>query len=79
MLDVDDDRAPLRVIWEVTRGCALWCRHCRAATPATSRRLTRGRMAPMQAAGLDQVALSTDAPTRAAHAGFRRVSTACTG
>lgn len=29
--DVDFDRAPLLVIWEVTRACALACRHCRAA------------------------------------------------
>ena len=29
--DVDYDRAPLLVIWEVTRACALACRHCRAA------------------------------------------------
>lgn len=132
MFDVDYDRAPLLVIWEVTRGCALSCRHCRAATwdftdpdeltldegkrmlddiaamgtpvvvftggdplrrddlealiahahklrlrtgaiPATSERLTRARMASMAAAGLDQVALSLDAPTREAHDGFRRV------
>ncbi len=29
--DVDYDRAPLLLIWEVTRACALACRHCRAA------------------------------------------------
>lgn len=29
--EVDYDRAPLLVIWEVTRACALACRHCRAA------------------------------------------------
>jgi radical SAM protein len=29
--DLDYDRAPLLVIWEVTRACALACRHCRAA------------------------------------------------
>jgi len=27
---VDFDRAPLLVIWEATRACALACRHCRA-------------------------------------------------
>lgn len=26
----DFQRAPLIVIWEVTRACALACRHCRA-------------------------------------------------
>jgi AdoMet-dependent heme synthase len=132
MFDVDYDRAPLLVIWEVTRGCALSCRHCRAATwdftdpdeltldegrrllddvaamgtpvvvftggdplrrddlealiaharslglrtgaiPATSARLTRERLASLKEAGLDQLALSIDAPTRAEHDGFRRV------
>lgn len=29
--DIDYDRAPLLTIWEVTRACALACRHCRAA------------------------------------------------
>lgn len=29
--EIDFDRAPLLVIWEVTRACALACRHCRAA------------------------------------------------
>lgn len=29
--DVDFDRAPLLLIWEVTRACALACRHCRAS------------------------------------------------
>ncbi|HMP75860.1 MAG TPA: radical SAM protein [Kiritimatiellia bacterium] len=29
--DVDFERAPLLVIWEVTRSCALACRHCRAS------------------------------------------------
>lgn len=28
---VDFDQAPLLVIWEVTRACALACRHCRAS------------------------------------------------
>lgn len=28
--DVDYKRAPLLVIWEVTRSCALACKHCRA-------------------------------------------------
>jgi len=30
MFAVDFDRAPFLVIWEVTRACALACRHCRA-------------------------------------------------
>lgn len=29
--DVDFTRAPLLLIWEVTRACALACRHCRAS------------------------------------------------
>ncbi len=29
--DVDFERAPLLVIWEVTRACDLACKHCRAA------------------------------------------------
>lgn len=29
--DVDFNRAPLLLIWEVTRACALACRHCRAS------------------------------------------------
>lgn len=29
--DVDFNQAPLLVIWEVTRACALACRHCRAS------------------------------------------------
>ena len=29
--DLDFDQTPLLVIWEVTRACALACRHCRAA------------------------------------------------
>ncbi len=29
-LTVDFDQAPFLVIWEVTRSCALSCRHCRA-------------------------------------------------
>lgn len=132
MFNVDYDRAPLLVIWEVTRGCALSCRHCRAATwdftdpnelsleegkkmisdiaamgtpvmvfsggdplrrddledlikhahdlglrtgaiPATSPRLTRERLASLKAAGLDQVAVSIDAPIAELHDGFRRV------
>ncbi len=28
--DVDFDRAPLLVIWEITRSCELSCKHCRA-------------------------------------------------
>jgi len=28
--DIDFNQAPLLLIWEVTRGCALACRHCRA-------------------------------------------------
>ena len=28
--DLDFNYAPLLVIWEVTRTCALACRHCRA-------------------------------------------------
>jgi radical SAM protein len=30
MVDVDFDRSPFTVIWEVTRACALACLHCRA-------------------------------------------------
>lgn len=30
MADMDFDRHPYMVIWEVTRSCALACRHCRA-------------------------------------------------
>jgi MoaA/NifB/PqqE/SkfB family radical SAM enzyme len=29
--DLDFNRAPLLLIWEVTRACALACRHCRAS------------------------------------------------
>lgn len=29
--DLDFNRAPLLVIWEITRACALACRHCRAS------------------------------------------------
>jgi AdoMet-dependent heme synthase len=29
--DVDLDQSPLLVIWEVTRACALACKHCRAS------------------------------------------------
>lgn len=29
--NVDFDQAPLLVIWEITRACALACRHCRAS------------------------------------------------
>jgi len=31
MKAVDFDRAPLLAIWEITRACALACRHCRAS------------------------------------------------
>jgi AdoMet-dependent heme synthase len=30
MGEVDFDRAPFTVVWEVTRACALACKHCRA-------------------------------------------------
>lgn len=30
-VELDYNRAPLLLIWEVTRACALACRHCRAA------------------------------------------------
>jgi radical SAM protein with 4Fe4S-binding SPASM domain len=30
MVNVDFDRAPYLVLWELTRACALACRHCRA-------------------------------------------------
>jgi radical SAM protein len=33
-MNVDFDRAPFLVIWEVTRACALACIHCRAAALA---------------------------------------------
>ena len=32
MFDIDYAKSPLLVIWEVTRGCALACQHCCAAT-----------------------------------------------
>ncbi len=128
----DFSRAPLLVIWETTRSCALACRHCRAEAelgrrpdelstaeglalidsiagmgtpivvlsggdplnrpdldelvihgkrrglrvgtiPAATPSLTRERLARLQAAGLDQVALSLDGPTAQVHDGFRRV------
>ena len=133
MFDIDYAKAPLLVIWEVTRGCALACQHCRAATwdftdpeelstdegkrlldriaamgtpivvftggdplrrddleelirhartlglktgtiPATSPRLTRERVRSLKAAGLEQLALSIDAPNAEEHDGFRRVA-----
>ncbi len=133
MFDIDYAKAPLLVIWEVTRGCALACQHCRAATwdftdpdelstaegkhlldrtaamgtpivvftggdplrrddleeliaharslglrtgtiPATSPRLTRERVMKLKEAGLDQLALSIDAPNAEDHDGFRRVA-----
>lgn len=132
MFDLDYAKSPLLVIWEVTRGCALACQHCRAATwdftdpeelstdegkrlidgikamgtpivvftggdplrrddleeliaharslglktgaiPATSPRLTRERVMKLKAAGLEQMALSIDAPNAEEHDGFRRV------
>ncbi len=132
MHHLDYTKTPLLVIWEVTRGCALACRHCRAATwdftdpgelstsegkhlldsihamgtpivvftggdplrrddleeliaharglglktgtiPATGPRLTRERILSLRNAGLDQLALSLDAPTADEHDGFRRV------
>lgn len=131
--DVDFDRAPLLVIWEVTRACALACRHCRAAAedrrdprelslaegrnlldqvkamgtplivftggdplqrddledlihyaksialrpaaiPAATPRLTRERMMALKQAGLEQVAISLDAPTAEQHDAFRQVA-----
>ena len=130
--NIDFDRAPLLVIWEVTRACALACRHCRASAedfrhpeeltteqgyrlldnvaamgtplmifsggdplqrndledlvryaksinlragtiPATTDRLTKERLLSLQAAGLDQVAVSLDGPDATSHDEFRRV------
>jgi len=129
---MDFNQAPLLLIWEVTRGCALACRHCRASAmdfrdplelslaegkkllddtkamgtplviftggdplqrpdleeliryakqiglragsiPAETPRLTRERVAGLQAAGLDQMALSIDGPTAVQHDAFRGV------
>ncbi len=129
---VDFDQQPLLVIWEVTRACALACRHCRASAidqrdpnelsleegcrlldevkelgtpivvlsggdplqredledliaygksiglrmgtiPAGTPRLSRERLASLQASGVDQVAFSIDAPNAADHDGFRQV------
>ncbi|TBR23503.1 TIGR04053 family radical SAM/SPASM domain-containing protein [bacterium] len=129
---LDFAKAPLLVIWESTRSCALACKHCRAAAlmgrdpeelttaegfriideaaamgtplfivsggdplqrpdlpelirhgkerglrmgtiPAATPRLTRERLAELKAAGVDQVAFSLDAPSAAAHDGFRGV------
>ena len=131
-LTVDFDQAPFLVIWEVTRSCALSCRHCRAeaidwrhpdeltleegkrllddvarmgtpiviltggdplqrddleefiihskqqglrvgSIPATTPRLTRDRVISLQAAGLDQMALSLDGYNEQKHDDFRRV------
>jgi radical SAM protein len=132
MSGIDFDRAPFLLIWEVTRGCALACQHCRAEAidwrdpnelttdegrklmdevremgtrilvltggdplqrddledlirhgksidlrvgtiPATTPRLTADRVAALQAAGLDQMAISLDGSTAASHDGFRQV------
>ncbi|MDE2293351.1 MAG: TIGR04053 family radical SAM/SPASM domain-containing protein [Elusimicrobia bacterium] len=129
---LDYDKAPLLVIWETTRSCALACKHCRASAilgrdpeelstgegfrlldqaaamgtplfiltggdplqrddleelvrhgkerglrigtiPAATERLTRARLASLKEAGVDQVALSLDAPEAAPHDGFRGV------
>lgn len=51
--DVDFDRAPLLVIWEVTRACELACRHCRAS--AENRRDPRELTLDEGRALLDQV------------------------
>ena len=130
--NVDFAKAPLLVIWEITRACALACRHCRASAedirhpgelsleegyrlidqvaamgtplmiftggdpfqrddledlirhgkkaglrvgtiPATTHRLTRERMASVQAAGVDQIAVSIDGATSQTHDDFRKV------
>lgn len=130
--EIDFNQTPLLVIWEVTRACALACRHCRAsaedrrdprelttpegkelldqvremgtplivftggdplqredleeliaharalglrvaAIPAATDRLTRERIASLAAAGLEQVAISLDAPTAEKHDDFRKV------
>jgi radical SAM protein len=129
---LDFNQAPLLVIWETTRACALACRHCRASAiderhpdeltleegkamlddiagmgtpivvftggdplqredlfelirhgkriglrvgtiPAATSRLTRDTVEALKAAGLDQMALSLDGATAAAHDDFRRV------
>lgn len=128
---VDYDRAPLLVIWETTRSCALACRHCRASAelgrdpeelsleegcdllddvarmgtplfvlsggdplnrpdlerliahgkraglrmatiPAATANLTPARLESLKRAGIDQLALSLDAPSADAHDSFRR-------
>jgi len=129
--ELDFDQAPLLVIWETTRACALACRHCRAeavlkrdpgelstqeglnlieqaaalakimvfsggdalnrddleifirrakerglhtgAIPAATEQLTRTTLDSLKEAGLDQLALSLDAPTAALHDSFRGV------
>ncbi len=129
---LDFNQAPLLVIWEITRACALACRHCRASAidqrhpdeltldegkamlddiagmgtpivvftggdplqredllelirygkdiglrvgtiPAATSRLTRKVVEELKEAGLDQMALSLDGATAAAHDDFRRV------
>lgn len=130
--EIDYQRCPLLLIWEITRACALACRHCRAsaedirdpreltldegkrliddvkgmgtpliiftggdplqrtdledlirhaksvglrtgAIPAATPRLTRERVFSLKDAGLDQMAVSFDAPTAKKHDDFRRV------
>jgi AdoMet-dependent heme synthase len=132
LASMDFNQAPFLTIWEVTRACALACRHCRASAqdqrdpdelttaegralldeiagmgtpiviftggdplqredldeliahgkarglrvgtiPAATPRLTRERVAALQAAGLDQMALSLDASTAAGHDELRQV------
>lgn len=130
--EIDFQRTPLLLIWEITRACALACRHCRAsaedirhpeeltlkegfdlidqvkalgtpliiftggdplqrddledlirhaksvglrtgAIPAATTRLTRERVFSLKEAGLDQMAVSLDAPTAQKHDDLRRV------
>ncbi|HBA85307.1 MAG TPA: radical SAM/SPASM domain-containing protein [Verrucomicrobia bacterium] len=129
---LDFNLTPFLTIWEVTRACALSCKHCRAeamdqrdprelnleegkkllndiaamqtpiviftggdslqrddledliahgkslhlktgAIPAATPRLTRERLASLGRAGIDQLALSLDASTAAAHDRLRGV------